>query len=82
MFVKVHVTLKKSVLDPQGEAIKKGLLSLGYDEVDGVRLGKYFELEVHPRKGQHVETRVREMCEKLLSNPVIESYTIDISEGH
>jgi phosphoribosylformylglycinamidine synthase subunit PurS len=79
MKVKIHVTLKKSVLDPQGEAIKKGLQSLGFDEVSHVRMGKYFELDVCPEGGKNAKERIRQMCEKLLANPVIEDYLIDIS---
>lgn len=78
MKVRIHVTLKKSVLDPQGEAIRKGLLSLGYDEVSHVRMGKYFELEVCSENGPNVRERIRQMCEKMLANPVIEDFTIDI----
>lgn len=78
MKVKVHVTLKQSVLDPQGEAIKKGLASLGFDDVASVRLGKYFELEINNSSEKDLRSQVDVMCKKLLANPVIEEYTIDI----
>lgn len=77
MKVKVHVTLKKSVLDPQGETIRKGLLSLGYKNVEQVRQGKYFELSVAGKRSAEAEEQIHQMCVKLLSNPVIEDYKID-----
>lgn len=80
MKAKIYVTLKKSVLDPQGETIRKGLLSLGYDEVQSVRMGKYFELDINPNMKDSVEQRLNQMCEKLLSNPVIEDYRITFEE--
>jgi len=80
MKVKVQVTLKKSVLDPQGEVIRKGLHSLGFDEVEQVRMGKYFELDVRTERRQDLEIRISQMCEKLLSNPVIEDYALFFPE--
>ncbi|MBN2385176.1 phosphoribosylformylglycinamidine synthase subunit PurS [bacterium] len=76
MQVKIQVTLKKSVLDPQGEAVRKGLLSLGFGEVEQVRMGKYFELELHVKPGLDLKQRVNQMCQKLLSNPVIEDFEV------
>lgn len=76
--VKVFVTLKESVLDPQGSAVKNSLHSLSYDEVEDVRIGKYMELTV---KGTaNVDERIKEMCEKLLANTVIEDYTYEVEE--
>ena len=72
----VHIMLKKGVLDPQGKAIGHALEGLGFDEVGEVRQGKVIELEV--AEGTD-EARVREMCEKLLANPVIEDYDIKIA---
>ncbi|RYH03177.1 phosphoribosylformylglycinamidine synthase subunit PurS [Salipiger sp. IMCC34102] len=72
----VHVMLKDGVLDPQGEAIRHALGALGFDGVDGVRQGKVIELDLADGTD---EARVREMCEKLLANTVIESYRIDLS---
>ncbi|MFC1852555.1 phosphoribosylformylglycinamidine synthase subunit PurS [candidate division CSSED10-310 bacterium] len=80
MKVKIHVTLKKSVLDPQGEAVKKGLLTLGFAEIDQVRIGKYFEIDLKVMKGQNLREDISKMCEKLLANPVIEDYEIDIPQ--
>lgn len=67
--------LKNGVLDPQGEAVRHALGSLGFDGVEGVRQGKVIELDL--AEGTTEET-VKEMCEKLLANTVIESYTIDM----
>ncbi|RDU34674.1 phosphoribosylformylglycinamidine synthase subunit PurS [Neobacillus piezotolerans] len=78
--VKVFVTLKESVLDPQGKAVSNALQSLGYDEIHDVRIGKYMELSVEP-SGRDIETVVREACEKLLSNPVIEDFRYEIEEA-
>ncbi|PJB71451.1 MAG: phosphoribosylformylglycinamidine synthase [Alphaproteobacteria bacterium CG_4_9_14_3_um_filter_47_13] len=71
----IHITLKKGVLDPQGKAIGHALEGMGFDEVGEVRQGKMIELEI--AEGTD-EARVKEMCEKLLANPVIEDYTIEI----
>ena len=70
----VHVGLKPGVLDPQGRAVQKSLHDLGFGEVEDVRMGKVITLEL----GDSSEERVREMCEKLLANTVIESYRIDM----
>ncbi|ALC88503.1 phosphoribosylformylglycinamidine synthase [Bacillus sp. FJAT-18017] len=78
--VKVYVTLKESVLDPQGKAVSNALHSLGYEEVTDVRIGKYMELFIETG-GRDVETVVREACEKLLSNPVIEDYRYEFEEA-
>lgn len=77
--VKVFVTLRESVLDPQGKAVNHALHSLGYSEVVDVRIGKYMELFVDP-SGRDVHTVVKEVCDKLLANPVIEDYRYEIEE--
>jgi phosphoribosylformylglycinamidine synthase subunit PurS len=77
--VKVYVTLKESVLDPQGTTVKKSLNSMGYEDVQDVRIGKYMELTISESVANLDET-VREMCERLLSNPVIENYTYEVEE--
>ncbi|MEL6998986.1 MAG: phosphoribosylformylglycinamidine synthase subunit PurS [Pseudomonadota bacterium] len=76
MRARVHVTLKTGVLDPQGEAIRHALGSLGFDGVDGVRQGKVIELDLSETDPVKAEASVREMCEKLLANTVIENYAI------
>ena len=78
MRVKIFVRLKEGVLDPQGKAVERSLHTLGYEEVRDVRVGKYIELEVAAQSRQAAETRAREMCDKLLANPVIEDYRFEI----
>jgi phosphoribosylformylglycinamidine synthase len=76
---KVHVTLKNGVLDPQGKAIGNALAALGFTGVGDVRQGKFIELDLDETDPAAAETKVREMCEKLLANTVIENYRIDIA---
>ncbi len=77
----VYVTLRESVLDPQGHAVKGALHSLGFNEVTDVRIGKYMELNLDTEDRAEAEAKVREMCEKLLANTVIEDYRFEIVEG-
>ena len=79
MKARVHVTLKPGVLDPQGEAVRHALGSLGFDGVGEVRIGKVIEVELDGADPATAEGRVREMCEKLLANTVIENYAVEIS---
>jgi phosphoribosylformylglycinamidine synthase subunit PurS len=72
--VRIHVTLKPSVLDPQGAAVVRALGSLGFDEVEDVRAGKYLELRLSARDDEMARARVAAMCETLLANTVIERY--------
>lgn len=81
MIAKIHVTLKGSVLDPQGTTITKSLNSLGYDEVRDVRIGKYMEVKIDTTDRKIAEERVTEMCEKLLANTVIEKYEFELVEA-
>lgn len=74
MLAKIHVTLKKGVLDPQGKAVHHALNDLGYQEVEDVQIGKYMELRLSGVTADEADQRVQEMCEKLLANTVIESY--------
>jgi len=79
MLAQVHVTLKNGVLDPQGKAIHSALSDLGYSEVKDVLLGKYLEIRLEDGLSEaEAGERVREMCEKLLANTVIESYRITL----
>jgi phosphoribosylformylglycinamidine synthase len=75
MKARVHVMLKNGVLDPQGEAVRHALGTLGFDGVEGVRQGKVIELDLADGTP---EAKVKEMCEKLLANTVIESYAIEM----
>ncbi|MDZ4759742.1 MAG: phosphoribosylformylglycinamidine synthase subunit PurS [Alphaproteobacteria bacterium] len=80
MRAKVHVSLKPGVLDPQGKAVADALGRLGFGEVGGVRVGKIIEIELADSLSRaDAETRVREMCEVLLANTVVERYAIEIA---
>jgi phosphoribosylformylglycinamidine synthase len=75
--VKVYVTLKPSLLDAQGRVVQNALSALGYDAVQSVRVGKYIEMEI-AGDPDTVQTSVKEMCDKLLANPVIEDYRYEV----
>ncbi|MDF2608266.1 MAG: phosphoribosylformylglycinamidine synthase [Bacillales bacterium] len=77
--VKVFVTLKENVLDPQGHAVKNSLHSLNYSNVSDVRIGKFMELVID-NSDQDIDEAVKEICEKLLANTVIEDYRYEIEE--
>ncbi len=81
MKARVFVTLKPSVFDPQGATIAEALHSLGYDAVQDVRQGKYFELDLSAVSAEEATTLADEVADKLLANPVIESYRIELAEG-
>ena len=72
----IFVTYKKGIFDPPGATAERALANLGYDEVASVKIGKYIQLEV--ADGPNALTRVREMCDKLLANPVIEDFRFDL----
>jgi phosphoribosylformylglycinamidine synthase PurS subunit len=76
MKARVVVTLKKSVLDPQGQAVSRALGTLGFSEVKDVRLGKIIELDLDAKDAAEARKRVEQMCEKLLANMVIEEYRV------
>ena len=76
MKIKVIVTLKKGVLDPQGKAIQQTLNGMGVNDVKDVRQGKYFDIEVSEIDEAYAKNKVDEMCKKLLANLVIEDYKI------
>ena len=78
MKARVTVMLKQGVLDPQGEAVKHALSTLGFASVNGVRQGKVIELDLAATDKTAAETEVKAMCEKLLANTVIESYRVEI----
>jgi phosphoribosylformylglycinamidine synthase PurS subunit len=75
----VHVTLRPGIADPQGLTIERALPALGYEGVSGVRVGKLIEFELDAADAHEAESKVRGMCERLLANTVIESYTWDIT---
>ena len=76
MKISVIITLKKDVLDPQGKVIQHTLDGMGFNSIDEVRQGKYFEIEIKEEDKQKAEKKVEEMCQKLLANLVIEDYKI------
>ena len=78
MRARVHIMLRSGVLDPQGNAIRSALHALGFTGVEGVRQGKYIELDLDETDPDDAEARVRRMCEALLANTVIETYRVDI----
>jgi phosphoribosylformylglycinamidine synthase len=77
---RVHVLLKPVVNDPQGQAIQGGLKSLGFDAVQRVRAGKYFEIQIEAPDQAAAERQAEDMCRKLLANPVIEDYRVAVEE--
>ena len=79
MLVKVFITLKEGVLDPQGKAVENSLHSLGFGAVQEVRVGKYLELSLDVAEAEDAEQQARRMCEKLLANPVIEDYRFEVA---
>lgn len=78
-FVKVYVTYKDSVLDPQGEAVKGAVHRMGYNEIEEIRIGKYFEMKV-AKSDRPVNEMIEEVCDKLLANVNMESYRFEVAE--
>ena len=78
MLAQIHVTFKEGILDPQGKTVHHALNDLGYDEVLDVNIGKYLEIKLDSASEVEAEIRLREMCERLLANTVIESFRFTI----
>ena len=76
----VYVTYKAGVLDPQGEAVRGALSSLGFKGVNDVRVGKYIEIEIEIDDTGNIHTELERMCRDLLANPVIEDYRIEMAD--
>ncbi|MDX9871410.1 MAG: phosphoribosylformylglycinamidine synthase subunit PurS [Clostridia bacterium] len=76
----ITVNFKKSILDPQGTAVLKALKSMGYSGVEDVRVGKHIEVSLEAENIDKAKEQLKEMCDKLLSNPVIEEYKVDVAE--
>jgi phosphoribosylformylglycinamidine synthase PurS subunit len=74
----VYVTIKKGVLDPQGVAVQGALQSIGFQEVESLRIGKYMELTLDTDDRAEAEERLKAMCEKLLANTVVEDYRYEL----
>ena len=77
---KVYITLKPTVSDPQGRTVMGGLKSLGFDTVSDVRAGKYLEVKLQETDQSEAEKQVKDMCDKLLANPIIEEYRFELEE--
>ncbi|MBL8148613.1 MAG: phosphoribosylformylglycinamidine synthase subunit PurS [Blastocatellia bacterium] len=81
MKAKVYVTLKKGVLDPQGKAIHHAAETIGYNSINGVRQGKYFEIDINTTADlAHVQNEVERFAKEVLSNPVIEDYRVELDQ--
>ncbi len=76
MKISIIITLKKDVLDPQGKVIHQALDSMGFDNINEVRQGKYFEIDTQEKDPKKAKNKVEDMCKKLLANLVIENYKI------
>jgi phosphoribosylformylglycinamidine synthase subunit PurS len=76
--ISATITLKKEVLDPQGKVVSQTLKNMGYDSIISVRQGKYFDIELNENDKEKAKKIVEEICKKLLTNFVIEDYTIDL----
>ncbi len=80
MKVNVYVTLKEGILDPQGKAVKHSLHTLGYSAVNDVRIGKYIELSFDNSTGADLESQIKEMCNNLLANTIVEDFRYEIKK--
>jgi phosphoribosylformylglycinamidine synthase subunit PurS len=80
MIVKIYITPKPDILDPQGKAVASALKDLGYDEVSDVKIGRYIIMRLSPSPNLDLESRIKEMCRRLLANINVESFTIEIEE--
>ena len=78
MLAKIHITLKKDVLDPQGKVVANSLNNLGFETVQDVRQGKYIEVTIDEKDTNSAKQKLNQMCEKLLANLVIEDYSVEI----
>ena len=77
---RVYITLKKGVLDPQGDTVGRSLSVLGYDNVSGVRIGKFIVFKLEASSEENAKAQVEEMCQRLLANTVIEDYSYELVE--
>lgn len=76
--VKVYITLKKGIADPQGQTVSNALKNLGYSDVGEVRVGKYIILQLDGENPEKIKEQVDSMCQRLLANPVIEDYSYEV----
>ena len=76
----VKITLKKTVADPQGLTVKHALESLGFKDISGVRMGKFITLQLNSNDKAKAEAEAKEMCQKLLANPIIEDFSLEVNK--
>ncbi len=77
---RVTITLKKTIMDAQGQTVERALHNLGYEGVQNLRIGKYIEMDLNGGPAAELSTQVDEMCRKLLANPIIEDFRVEIEE--
>ena len=77
----IYITLKSGLLDAQGKTVKGALEALGFTGVNDVRVGKYIQIELKQRSAKTAKRDVKRMCQKLLANPVVETYRVEVREG-
>ncbi len=77
---RVIITLKKTIMDAQGQTVEKALHNLGYQGVQNLRMGKYIEMEVNSSPREKLAAQVDEMCRKLLANPIIEDFSVELED--
>jgi phosphoribosylformylglycinamidine synthase PurS subunit len=76
----IKITLRKSILDPQGKTVEHSILSLGYNNIKNTRIGKYIELTIDAADKQEAKKITDEICKKILANPVMEDYSFELKE--
>jgi len=79
-YVRIYVYLKRTVADPQGKTVKQALHSLDFSEVEDIRIGKYIEIKIKTKDKAEAEKKIKDMCQKLLVNPIVEEYTFAIEK--
>ena len=77
---RVNITLKKTIMDAQGQTVEKALHNLGYEGVSNLRIGKYVEMELNGAPREQLSSQLDEMCRRLLANPIIEDFGVEIEE--
>ena len=77
---RIYITLRSSVLDPAGTAVQSGIAQMGYPDVEGVRIGKYVEMNLKAEDEAEAKTQLDSICDRLLANPVIENYRFEIEQ--
>lgn len=75
---KINISIRKTILDPQGKAVEHSLKSLGFDSIEDTRIGKYIELKINAKTKQEAEIISEAACRKLLANPVMEDFTFEV----